>query len=717
MNGQSGNEEPWYWDSLDAENDYVYFRAASDFVTLSGLADQSGLAKSTPVVTGGALGPLSFAPGGGWGTATQSLFTVGNAAPDGFATAPSYLQGQYHASMTPGGYTFAVNYPQAGTFSVQVLEVASSGAGLVFTLDGVTQTNITFPAEGADTTTNFTATIPVSAGAHSINLGNPGLDWILLGNITLAPYVSDLAAYAVGNSGFNATWVWSQENVFNPNATATESGTVQVAGLGPGNYSAVWWDTFAGAPLTNFAFTVASSNTPATLNTPAILRSAALYVGTPPQAGVIATGLTQTLGTNSPLLTEPVEITNSGGLPLGYTLAVTNATPLVYAAINSTQPAGPAFVWKDISGVGQDISGTFTALAPPKTAQDEGIAGPVNLGFSFPFFSNSYSQLYISPNGFAAFSPFQGDTSTNTSFPNAAGPSNAIAFFWQDLNLGASGHVYTCADPMSGTFTVEFQNVPLKGQTASVTCQLILKATGEILLEYLSPGSSNACTVGVQYAAAAQGTTVAFKQNYLRSNFAVLLTPTPWLRFDATAGFVPGAGSNTVNLSLNPAGLSFGNYSATVLVQTTDPKQPLFSLPVSLALTSLATWRQTYFGAPQNSGNAANNANPSGDGIANLLAYAYGLNPLASNPPPLSVLQITNHLAVLFTRPHPAPPDIAYLPQVTGAVNSGVWNSGPPYIFQVVTNNGNGTETVIATDLTPISAAPSQFLQILIEPQ
>jgi len=717
MNGQSGNEEPWWWDSLDAGNDYIYFRATSDFITLSGLGNQSDLNKSAPLVAGGADGPLIFAPGGGWATASQETFIVGNIAPDGFGSAPSYLQGEYHQSMTPGGYTFAVDYPLSGTFSVQVLQIAASGAGLEILLDGDVLTNISFPSFGNDTSTNFTASIPVPAGSHSININNPGLDWILLGNITLDPYAPTLAAYAVGNASFNATWVWNQTNVFNPNANATVAGTVQVAGLDAGTYAATWWDTFAGVPLTNFAFTVTSSNIPVTVNTPAVLRSAALYVGLPPQATVIAPDLTQTLGTNSPLLTVALGITNGGGLPLGYSLSVTNISPVVYGAINSTQPGGPVFTWKDISSLGQDISASFTALAPPKTAQDEGIAGPIPIGFAFPFFTNSFTQLYVSPNGFVTFSPFHGDTSTNTSLPNVSAPLNSIAFFWEDLDIGASSHVYTYIDALNGTFTVEFQNVLFKGTASTVNCQLILKTTGEILMAYQSMSTSNTCTVGAQNGNGTQGTTVAFNHNYLQSNFAVLLTPTPWLRFDGNAGYVAGSEANAVNLSFNPAGLAYGNYTATILVQTTDANQPLFTLPVSLAITPIGTWRQTYFGTAQNSGNAANDADPAGDGLVNIVAYAFGLNPLISNPNPLSATQIGTNFAVVFTRPHPAPTDISYVPEVTSDLASGLWNSGPGYTSQTVTDNDNGTETVTVTDLAPINPTEADFMRILIEPQ
>jgi len=723
MNGQSGNEEPWWWDSMDGENDYVYFRAVSDFITLSGLGEQAVLNKSIPVVTGGPIGPLAFAPGGGWATASQDTFTVTNGAPGGIGSAPSYLQGDYHRSMTPNGYTFIVNYPQTGTFSVQILQIAACGAALQIILDGVTQTNVALPSNANcggnynGTTTNVTFSINVPSGSHSVKIYNPGLDWILLGNITLNPYVPVLSAYAVGNAGFSAVWVWNRNNVFDPGASSSATGMLQVAGLNAGTYSGAWWDTFAGVAISNFTFTVTNTNSPVTLNTPAILRSAALYIGLPPQANVNAPNLNQMLGTNSPAISVPLAIANSGGLPLGYSLVVTNPSPVGYSAINSAQPGGPVYAWKDISGVGQDISSSFTALAAPKTAKDEGIAGPISIGFAFPFFTSSFAQLYVSPNGFVTFNPFSGDTSTNTSLPNASAPSNSIAFFWDDLDINTSGHVYVFTDAINGTFTVEFQNVRFKNTTATVNCQLILKTTGEILMEYQSMAVSNACTIGVQNAARTQGTTVAFNQNYLRPNFAVRLTPTAWLGFDGNAGFVPGSASNVVNVSFNPTGLAYGNYAATLLIQTTDTNQPLVVLPISLAITPMATWRQTHFGTAQNSGNAADTADPDGDGLINILEYAFNTDPNVPSANPISIVQTNDHLTVTFNRTHPAPADISYVPEVCADLAVGVWNSGPSYTSQTVTDNGNGTETVTVTDLAPISTTPMHFLRIRIVPQ
>jgi hypothetical protein len=469
--------------------------------------------------------------------------------------------------------------------------------------------------------------------------------------------------------------------------------------------------------ISNFTFTVASSNSPVTLNTPPILRSAALYIGLPPQANVIAPNLNQMLGTNSPAISVPLAIADNGGLPLGYSLVVTNPNPVAYRAINSAQPGGPVYAWKDISALGQDISSSFTALATPKTAKDEGIAGPISIGFAFPFFTNSFAQLYVSPNGFVTFSTFGGDTSTNTMLPGGSAPSNSIAFFWDDLDLSTSGHVYNLTDPITGTFTLEFQNVRFKSTAATVNCQLILKTTGEILMQYQSLAFSNTCTVGIQNAARTQGLTVAFNQNYLQSGFAVRLMPVSWLGFDGNAGFAPVSASNVVNVSFNPAGLAYGTYSATLLVQTGDANQPLVTLPVSLAITPRATWRQTHFGMAQNFGNASDTADPDHDGIINILEYAFDTDPNVPNANPISFAVVDNHLTVTFKRTHPAPTDISYTPQVANDLTSGVWNSGPAFTSQTVTNNGDGTETVVVTDNTAIGSAPAHFLRILIAPQ
>jgi Domain of unknown function (DUF5060) len=518
MAGQSGDAMPWYWDTIDPNNDYFLIQAAADFVTQSGLADQNTLHKSTPQVTGGTSGSLVFALGGGFNAASQDTFNIEAGTPDGAGTAPPYLQGNFHRSFTPNGYIFDVNYPQAGTFSIQVLTIAAAGAGLEIFIDGNLQTNISFPSIGSDISTNFTASISVSTGAHTINIINPGQDWIQLGNITLNPYVPTLAAYAIGNSNFDAIWIWNRNNIFATKASGPVAGTVQVAGLNPGTYSGTWWDTFGAGVISNLTFTVTDTN-PMTLVTPPVLRSIALYVGIPAHAGIAPPNLTQSVASNSPSLILPLVIINSGGLPLAYSISVT--------------------------------------------------------------------------------------------------------------------------------------------------------------------GSNHA-----------------------------------WLSLSSTNGYVSKTSTQIVQLGFDPAGLTAGTYNATLTVNTSDPLLSATNFPISFTILSpLNAWRLANFNTAQNSGNAADSADPDHDGLINILEYAFNTDPNLPTASPISVAIVGNHLTITFKRSHPAPADLSYTPQVAADLTSGIWNSGPAFTSQTVTDNGDGTETVVVTDNASIDSAPTHFLRVLIAPQ
>lgn len=723
MAAQSGAAQQWYGDQLEAESAYKLFRAAQDFVLSAGIPDQDALTRSAPHVACPQNTSLVFSPGAYWQAATQTVFTVGDVAPEGIGNLPRYLQGYYHREWG-SNFTFLVNYPPGGgVFAVQITQVAAAGAGLTITVDGVTANSISFAGTGSNQNTNLTSAASVAAGQHTVHLINPGLDWLVIGDITLNPYVPMLGAYQIGNSNFAALWLWHRTNIYNATATATVSGSFPLAGLRPGTYAATWWDTFAGRPLSNFTFTVVGTNT-ATVATPAILRSAALYAGLPPQGSIGAPTLAQILDTNSPPLTLPLAITNSGGLPLSYSLCVTGVTRVLYAAANSTQQGGPVFAWKDISAVGVELATNFTALAAPKNAKDEGIAGPVNIGFSFPFFSGGqspgvYTQLYVSPNGFVTFSPFGGDTSVNRALPGTLAPTNLIAVFWDDLNLSTSGRIYADTDPIAGTFTLQFQNAPIKGAgSATVTCQLILKSTGEILMQYQSIGVSNTCTVGVQNAAASQGLQVAYNQTYLQSGMALRLSPTPWLGLAANAGLVPGSNTDFVSLTFDPSSVPAGIYTATLLVNTGDATLPLTAaLPVSLRTTPLSPieqWRLDKFGTADDAGIAADTADPDHDDLINLFEYAFNTDPKTPNPSPITFDLVGSHLTISFLRTHPAPADITYLFEVAEDVVSGPWQSGPAFTTVTASDNHDGTETVTVSDNTPVPSSAAHYLRIRI---
>lgn len=62
--------------------------------------------------------------------------------------------------------------------------------------------------------------------------------------------------------------------------------------------------------------------------------------------------------------------------------------------------------------------------------------GPFNLGFSFPFLGGAYTQVWVSPYGFATFSAGQTNSNVPLPIPNTGSPNNMIAVHWAQA-LGA----------------------------------------------------------------------------------------------------------------------------------------------------------------------------------------------------------------------------------------------------------------------------------------
>lgn len=74
---------------------------------------------------------------------------------------------------------------------------------------------------------------------------------------------------------------------------------------------------------------------------------------------------------------------------------------------------------------------------------DDSQAGPFNIGFTFCFFGNTYTQFYVGSNGWVSFSAGQPTTFTSAPIPNAGFtiPKNCVMGPWQDWNPGIGGQV------------------------------------------------------------------------------------------------------------------------------------------------------------------------------------------------------------------------------------------------------------------------------------
>ena len=132
------------------------------------------------------------------------------------------------------------------------------------------------------------------------------------------------------------------------------------------------------------------------------------------------------------------------------------------------------------------------------------------------------------------------------------------------------------------------------------------------------------------------------------------------------------------------------------------------SAEVSAApLTMIQAWRQQVFGSTNNTGSGADNANPSGDGIPNLMKYALGLNPLSTNAAAKPLALLTNgYLQISFTRTN----DPTLLYTVEGTSDFASWI---PVWSSTGSSNTNGPVTIRDTN-APVSSTTRRFLRLKV---
>lgn len=171
-----------------------------------------------------------------------------------------------------------------------------------------------------------------------------------------------------------------------------------------------------------------------------------------------------------------------------------------------------AYAWNDITG------GTRHALM-----DDSSVTIPI--GFAFEFFGNTYANVIISSNGFLTFSSIGSEVYVNTSIPSTSVPNNFVASFWDDLNPGAGGAVYSLleGEAPNRRLTIAWVDVPHYSVGGAVSFEaILLEGSNEIIVQYRDVifGASNYdaggnATVGVENADGTDGMQYLYNQPLL----------------------------------------------------------------------------------------------------------------------------------------------------------------------------------------------------------
>ncbi len=154
------------------------------------------------------------------------------------------------------------------------------------------------------------------------------------------------------------------------------------------------------------------------------------------------------------------------------------------------------------------------------------------------------------------------------------------------------------------------------------------------------------------------------------------------------------------------------NVSGTALVTVTVSNGALIadsSFDVTVTPTALQSWRLQYFGTALNSGNAADTADPAGDGLSNLEKFVLNLNPTMPQIASFATAIQGSNFTLTYTRSDVAASLVTV--QCQWAANPGGPWSSSGITEQILSDNGT-TQTV--QDSVPMNGAARLFFQLQI---
>ena len=167
------------------------------------------------------------------------------------------------------------------------------------------------------------------------------------------------------------------------------------------------------------------------------------------------------------------------------------------------------------------------------------VAGRLRMPFPFPFYDETYDQVYISENGYLNFLQPETGFFNPTGIPAPGSPDAAIYPLWMDLYITDVGSIdsETVGSAPDRAFVVEFTDVRVLGSAALLDFEVKLWENGTIDLLYGSnpanPGDGRVATVGIENATGTDALQIGFFENILESNHAIRITTVP-------TGFISG---------------------------------------------------------------------------------------------------------------------------------------------------------------------------------
>ena len=332
--------------------------------------------------------------------------------------------------------------------------------------------------------------------------------------------------------------------------------------------------------------------------------------------------------------------------------------------------------------------------------------------------------------------------------PDAGNPSQPVAdTFTASTALGNEGALQTLdlsgpAGPVGGTNARIWMSVPsLAVGTHTLAVSVHQSATNSsdmgFALELSAQPGQSVFTVAsdssAQVATADTGAIIIARTGdtsaALDVNFEIASGPGHAVRGtryalapDSLIATIP-AGEASTTIMVNPLADTAVLGTETVTLNLVAGASYTVSTPASATVQLLDSpinvWKIQQFGslAAAQGPAAADDAAPAGDGIANLMKYALGMNALVPSVGGLPVVDLedfagTTHLTLTLTRPLPAPGDISYHFEYQEGLQLGNWNAAEMVPGYPIPNGQS--EIIKVRDPEPSAGKTNDFMRLRV---
>ena len=246
-----------------------------------------------------------------------------------------------------------------------------------------------------------------------------------------------------------------------------------------------------------------------------------------------------------------------------------------YSFKDSDNIQGPNYNWIDIKDSGTMIS----------DFSDDEFKGPFSIGFGFQYYGQTYTNFYISSNGFIGFGPVNDYSSRNNNvLPSSNTPNNILAWCYCDLNPDKGNVFYKTIDRK---LIIQFDNFGQYKSSGTVFAQIILHQNGVIDFQYNSfknGFNTDLCTVGIENMDGSIGITVAHKKPYLHDSLIIRFVNEnmSWLNIAPSNGVIAPFENQKVNIIADSIAMPPGTYEKTISIISNDPERDNLSIPISM---------------------------------------------------------------------------------------------------------------------------------------